>query len=155
MAHTDIGTNGPGGERQWRTNGVLMSRLFAWLIDLVIIAAWTVMLALIVLVLGIVTLGLGWFLFALVVPASGILYSMVTVGGSKQSTIGMRMLGMKVVRTEGGRVDGITAGVHALFFYLAASTGLLWLADVVFGVIDSRGRMGHDLLTGLTVVWND
>lgn len=155
MANTDFTSNPPGAERQWRTSGVLTSRLFAWLIDLVIIAAWTVMLALIILVLGVVTLGLGWLLFALVIPASGILYSMVTVGGSKQSTIGMRMLGMKVVRNQGGRVDAITAGAHALFFYIAASTGLLWLADVVIGMIDGRGRMGHDYLAGLTVVWND
>lgn len=155
MANTDLTTNGPGGEQEWRTSGVLTSRLFAWLIDLVIIAVWTVFLAIIVLVLGVITLGLGWLLFALVVPASGILYSMVTVGGSRQSTIGMRLLGMKVVRRDGGRVDGVTAGVHALFFYLAASTGLLWLADVVVGLIDSQGRMGHDQLAGLTVVWNN
>lgn len=155
MANTDLGANSMDGGRAWRTNGVLTSRLFAWLIDLVIIAIWTVFLAIIVLVLGVITLGLGWLLFALVVPASGILYSMVTVGGSAQSTIGMRMLGMKVVRNAGGRVDGITAGVHALFFYIAASTGLLWLADVLIGLIDSRGRMGHDQLTGLTVVWKD
>ncbi|GHE57027.1 membrane protein [Camelimonas fluminis] len=159
MANTDLTTGGQGGsaggERTWRTSGVLTSRLFAWLIDLVIIALWTVLLAIIVGVLGFLTFGLGWFLFALVVPASGIIYSMVTVGGSRQSTIGMRMLGMRVVRADGGRVDAITAGAHALFFYLAASTGLLWLADVVIGVIDDRGRMGHDYLAGLVVVWND
>lgn len=155
MANTDMTAGNQGGQREWRTSGVLTSRLFAWLIDLVIIAIWTVMLAIIVFALGVVTLGLGWLLFALVVPASGILYSMVTVGGSKQSTIGMRVLGMRVVRADGGRVDVITAGVHALFFYIAASTGLLWLADVVIGVIDGRGRMGHDYLAGLVVVWND
>lgn len=155
MAHTDLANQPAQGEPRWRTNGVLTTRLLAWLIDLVIIAIWTVFLALIVFVLGVITLGLGWFLFALVVPASGIIYSMITVGGSKQSTIGMRLLGLKVVRNQGGRVDAITAGVHALFFYIAASTGLLWLADVAIGIIDGRGRMGHDHLAGLTVVWNE
>ncbi|MFC0282966.1 RDD family protein [Camelimonas abortus] len=154
MAHTDYAAP-PAPEWRWRTNGVLPTRLLAWLVDLVIIAVWTMMLAFIVFVLGFITFGLGWFLFALVVPASGIIYSMITVGGRRQATIGMRLMGLKVVRNLGGPVDAITAGAHALFFYVAASTGLLWLADVVVGLIDGRGRMGHDLLAGLTVVWND
>ena len=33
--------------------------------------------------------------------------------------------------------------------------GNLPAADVVIGVIDDRGRMGHDYLAGLVVVWND
>ena len=60
------------------------------------------------------TFGFGWTLFA-VLPASGIIYSAITVGGRRQSTLGMRMMGLRVVApVSGARVDLITAGVHAL-----------------------------------------
>lgn len=136
----------------YRTDGVFVSRFFAYLIDLILIGVWVVLLAFVVAVLGVLTFGLAWLLYAILIPAAGILYSMVTVGGPKQATIGMRMLGLKVVREDGARVDAITAGAHALFFYVAGITGLLWLIDVVIGLVDSRSRMLHDQLATVMVV---
>ncbi|GJE60529.1 hypothetical protein MPOCJGCO_2642 [Methylobacterium trifolii] len=86
-------------------------------------------------------------------PASGVIYSAVTVGGPRQSTLGMRMMGLRVVAPESGRpVDLISAAVHALLFYVAISTFVLWFLDVVFGVVRSDRRLGHDLLLGLAVI---
>jgi uncharacterized RDD family membrane protein YckC len=133
------------------TEGVLGRRFFAYLIDLLIILALMAVLSIIIGVLGILTLGLGWALYAVVVPGTGILYSAITVGGSRQSTIGMRMMGLRVLRLSGGRVDWVSAGVHALLFYLAASTFLLWVLDIIIGVARDDRRMGHDLLVGLMV----
>ena len=79
------------------TAGVLTPRLFAYLIDICVIAVLMVMLFVIVTVLGALTFGLAWFLFPVVGAGTGVLYSMVTVGGSRQSTIGMRMLGLRAV----------------------------------------------------------
>lgn len=135
-----------------RTDGVLSGRLVAYLIDLIMIAIWSLFLSFIVFVLGVVTLGLAWFLFALIVPGAGILYSAITVGGPRQATIGMRVCGLKVIRPDGSRVDGLTAAAHALFFYVAASTGVLLLIDIVVGIIDDNRRMLHDQLANVVVI---
>lgn len=133
-------------------HGSLSRRFMAYLLDIVFIFGFSCLLWLAISVLGVITFGVGWVLYA-VLPASGILYSAITVGGPRQSTIGMRMMGLRAVRaTTGGPVDWITAGVHALLFYLALSTFLLWLLDIGIGVLRSDRRMGHDLVIDLAVV---
>jgi uncharacterized RDD family membrane protein YckC len=65
----------------------------------------------------------------------------------------MRMLGLRGVQAEtGGPVDWITAGVHALLFYVAVSTFLLWLVDIGIGLLRQDRRTGHDLIVGLAIV---
>ncbi len=130
----------------------LGGRTVAYLLDILFIFGFTVVLTLLITVIGVVTFGLGWTLFA-ILPASGIIYSAITVGGSKQSTIGQRLMGLRTVAPESGaRVDVITAAVHALLFYVAVSTFLLWCVDIAFGLMRSDRRLGHDLLLGLAVV---
>ncbi|MFD0934141.1 RDD family protein [Methylobacterium trifolii] len=130
----------------------LGGRTVAYLLDILFILGFTAVLWLAIALIGLVTFGLGWALFA-VLPASGVIYSAVTVGGPRQSTLGMRMMGLRVVAPESGRpVDLISAAVHALLFYVAISTFVLWFLDVVFGVVRSDRRLGHDLLLGLAVI---
>lgn len=130
----------------------LGGRTIAYLLDIVFILGFTALLTLAITVIGLVTFGLGWTLFA-VLPASGIIYSAITVGGRRQSTLGQRMMGLRVVAPErGAPVDIVTAAVHALLFYVAVSTFLLWCVDVAFGLVRSDRRLGHDLLLGLAVV---
>ena len=130
----------------------LGARFVAYLFDIAFIFVFTGILATLIVFIGLVTFGFGWSLFA-VLPASGILYSAITVGGARQSTPGMRMLGLQVVSPESGaRVDWLTAGIHALLFYVAVSTFLLWFVDILFGLVRSDRRLGHDVLLGLAVV---
>ena len=130
----------------------LGGRFVAYLLDIGFIFAFTAILATAIAVLGVVTFGFGWTLFA-VLPASGIIYSAITVGGRRQSTFGMRMMGLRVVAPESGaRVDVITAAVHALLFYVAISTFLLWCVDLLFGVLRADRRLGHDVMVGLAVL---
>ncbi len=130
----------------------LGARTIAYLLDILFILGFTTLLTLAITVIGIVTFGLGWTLFA-VLPASGIIYSAITVGGRRQSTIGQRLMGLRVVAPESGApVDIVSAAVHALLFYVAVSTFLLWCVDVAFGLVRSDRRLGHDLLLGLAVV---
>lgn len=130
----------------------LGGRAVAYLLDLLFILVFTAILGTAIFLVGIVTFGLGWALFP-ILGISGILYSAITVGGAKQSTIGMRMMGLRVVAPETGRpVDMLTAAVHALLFYVAVSTFLLWCLDILFGLVRSDRRLGHDVLLGLAVV---
>ncbi|KQP59311.1 RDD family protein [Methylobacterium sp. Leaf112] len=129
----------------------LGARAVAYLLDILFIFGFTALLTLLITVVGALTFGLGWTLFA-VLPASGILYSAVTVGGAGQGTWGMRMMGLRVVNQTGTRVDMITAAIHALLFYVAISTFLLWALDIVVGLVRPDRRLGHDILLGLAVV---
>ena len=130
----------------------LGGRFVAYLLDIGFIFAFTAILATAIAVLGVVTFGFGWTLFA-ILPASGIIYSAITVGGRRQSTFGMRMMGLRVVAPESGaRVDVITAAVHALLFYVAISTFLLWCLDLLFGFVRADRRLGHDVMLGLAVL---
>ena len=135
-----------------QTEGTLSRRFFAYLVDLVMILLFSALLCLAIAVIGLLTFGLGWSLFA-IVPASAIIYNAMTVGGPRQSTIGMRTMGLRVVdATTGGPVGMLTAAVHALLFYVAAGTFVLWLLDLFLGVARSDRRLGHDLLTGVVLV---
>ncbi|MFN3687201.1 RDD family protein [Salinarimonas sp.] len=138
------------------TDGVLGRRLVAFCVDFIVISALVMMFGFAILVLGVLTFGLAWALFAILVPGVGLLYSAMTVGGANQATIGMRLTGLRVLRAASPkRVDVLTAGVHALLFWLAASTFLLWVIDVVIGFARSDRRLGHDLLVDIVVVRAD
>lgn len=130
----------------------LGGRTVAYLLDILFILGFTALLWLGIAIVGLVTFGLGWALFA-ILPASGVIYSALTVGGARQGTLGMRIMGLRVVAPESGaRIDLITAAVHALLFYVAVSTFLLWVVDLAFGLARGDRRLGHDLLLGLAVV---
>lgn len=130
----------------------LGGRTVAYLLDILFILGFTALLWLAIVIVGLVTFGLGWTLFA-ILPASGVIYSALTVGGARQGTLGMRIMGLRVVAPESGaRIDPITAAVHALLFYVAVSTFLLWVVDLAFGLARGDRRLGHDLLLGLAVV---
>ena len=52
----------------------------------------------------------------------------------------------------GHGVSPLAAAVHALFFYVAISTFLLWACDVLVGFVRDDRRFIRDLLTGMMVV---
>jgi uncharacterized RDD family membrane protein YckC len=82
-----------------------------------------------------------------------IVYNAATIGGSAQATVGMRMMGLRVVNpATGGPVSPLAAAVHALFFYVAISTFLLWAGDVLIGFVRDDRRFLRDLLTGMMIV---
>jgi uncharacterized RDD family membrane protein YckC len=137
------------------TEGVIARRFWAYLIDLLVIALWIVLVSIGIFFLGLLTLGVGWGLF-FVLPLTAltfIVYNAVTIGGASQATVGMRTMGLRVVDPQTGRgVSMLAAAVHALFFYVAISTFLLWACDVFVGFIRDDRRFLRDLLTGMLVI---
>ncbi len=132
-------------------SGVMGSRVFAWIGDIVVVFALSWLLVIAIGVLGVLTLGLGWLLFP-AVAATAFAYAAITIGGRRQATWGMRMAGLRVETVDGGRPDALAAAVHALLFYVAAGTVGLWVLDILIGFARSDRRLGHDILTGLVVV---
>lgn len=137
---------------QQDTRGVLGSRLFAWIGDVVILFFLTWIVWVLLGILGFVTFGLTWLLIGGAALAVVLGYSAITIGGRRQATLGMRLAGLRVETASGRRPDALAAAVHALFFYVAAGTVGLWVLDIACGLVREDRRLGHDILTGLVVV---
>ena len=71
-------------------DGVRTRRILAFIIDYCIVALLTIPFAILVAVLGLLTFGLGWALYSILVPAVAILYIWNTLGGRNQATSGMK-----------------------------------------------------------------
>lgn len=149
--------DGPMAQRRFEDSrlyeGVRTRRVFAFLIDYAIVALLLIPFAILVLVLGVLTLGLGWLLFGVLVPLVALSYVWATLGGRKQATVGMQLMGVRLERMDGKPVDGLLAIVHSVLFWAANAvlTPLILLATLV---LDHK-RAVHDLLLGTVVVRSD
>ena len=133
----------------WLTEGVLARRVFAWLVDLLLIGLLLGALFLLLLLFGVLTLGLGLPLLG-ALPVVPFCYHWLFVAGPASATPGQQALGLVVRRDDDlGRPTPVQAFVYTLVFYLTlAATGLLLLV-ALFTV---RHRTLHDLASGLVVV---
>lgn len=133
--------------------GVRTRRIFAFIIDYCIIALLLIPFAILVAILGVLTLGLGWMLFSILGPAVALLYVWNTLGSSNQATVGMKMMGIRLDRLDGRPVDGLIAVVHTVLFWAGnvILTPLILLATLFL----DRKRTVHDLLLGTVVTRDD
>jgi hypothetical protein len=79
--------------------GLLTRRVFAFLIDLVVLAIPVILAYVFIAVFGLITLGLGWLLFWLVWPASviwALVYYGSSLGGPHSATLGMRVMDLEL-----------------------------------------------------------
>lgn len=135
----------------WRAySGVLSRRVFAFLIDYLLIAALWVPAAVLVFFLGILTLGLGFLLYPLLFIIVAGLYFGMTLAGPSQASPGMRAMGIAMVRLDGRRIDFVLAIAHLALFWILNSvlSPLILLA----GLFTERSRLVHDLLLGTATI---
>lgn len=133
--------------------GVLTRRVIAFCIDYLIIGLLMIPFAILVFLLGIITLGLGWGLFGVLFPLVALIYVWNTLGGRNQATTGMRIMGIRLDRLDGKPVDGLLAVVHTVLFWAGnvVLTPLILLATL----FTDRKRTLHDLLLGTVVTRSD
>ena len=81
--------------------GVLSRRIFAFLIDYAIIALLWIPAAVVVFFLGILTFGLGFFLYPALFAIVAMLYFGLTMGGPSQASAGMNVMGLALARVDG------------------------------------------------------
>jgi uncharacterized RDD family membrane protein YckC len=134
-------------------DGVRTRRVLAFCIDYLIVGLLTIPFAILVLLLGILTLGLGWLLYSILVPAVALTYIWNTLGGPNQATTGMHIMNIRLDRLDGKPIDGLTAVVHSVLFWAGnvVLTPLILLATLVL----DRKRTVHDLLLGTVVTRSD
>lgn len=133
--------------------GVLSRRVFAFLIDYAIIALLWIPAAVVVFFLGILTFGLGFFLYPSLFVIVAMLYFGLTMGGPSQASAGMNVMGLALARVDGRPVDFLTAIVHLVLFWIG--NALLTPFIVLVGLFTDRGRLLHDLLLGTVMVRRD
>ena len=101
-------------------------------------------------VVGILSLGI---LSPALVPFYALIpltYHIVTLGGDRSATLGMRVCGLRAVRIDGGPPSYLRAGLWTGLFYF--STGLTALLILGVALFNDRGRAVHDYLCGMLVV---
>ena len=133
--------------------GVRTRRIFAFVIDYLIVLLLLIPFGILVFLLGLLTLGLGWMLFSVLFPAVALTYVWNTLGGPRQATTGMQVMSIRLERLDGGRIDGLFAVVHTVLFWAGnvILTPLILLATLFL----DRKRTVHDLLLGTVVVRSD
>lgn len=133
--------------------GVRSRRIMAFFIDYALVLALCVPVAILIFFLGVFSFGLGWALYSVLFAIVALPYIGLTLGGPRQATPGMQITGVRIVRSDGRRVDSLTAMVHAVLF---------WVANVIFtplillvSLFLDRKRLLHDALLGVVVVRDD
>jgi uncharacterized RDD family membrane protein YckC len=135
--------------------GVLARRCIAFLIDVTIITIPVLFAALFILIFGFITLGLGWFLYALLWPATviwAIVYYGLTFGGAASATLGMRVMDIEMRTWYGAPAYFVLGAVHAVVFWITISFLTPLILLVAF--FNARKRLPHDMLVGTVVINN-
>jgi len=129
---------------------VYPKRVVAFCIDIVLITLLMIPVTVMLLILGIVTLGLGWLLLAPLVPLVGLAYFAFTLGGGRSATPGMAFTGVEMRTWSGGKAFPVLAAMHALLFYF--SIALLTPLILLVGLFTYRKQLLHDLLLGVVIL---
>ena len=130
--------------------GLLTRRVFAYLIDLVLIGAMILVFGVIGLIGGFLTFGLAWLALPVLVPASIVLYYAATLGSPKRATVGMQAMDIVLTPTRGQPLDGWMAIIHAAVFWV--SVWISWPLSLLFALFTPRRQMIHDLIVGTLMV---
>ncbi len=133
--------------------GVLTRRVFAFLIDLVVLSIPVILAYLFVAVFGLITLGLGWLLFWLVWPAAiiwAVIYYGASLGGPHSATLGMRVMDLELRTWYGAPSYFVLGAMHAVLFWISVS--MLTPLVLLIGLFNSRRRLLHDIILGTIVI---
>ncbi len=133
--------------------GVLTKRFFGFLIDLVVLSIPIVLVSIFILIFGVITLGLGWFLFGLISPVVviwALVYYGASLGGVHGATVGMRMMGIQMRTRTGDRPYFMLGAIHAILYWLSVS--FLTPFIVLVGLFNGRRQLLHDMVLGTVFI---
>src|SRR3954470_1528501 len=135
--------------------GVLARRVVAFLIDVLVITVPLIFVAIFIFMFGLVTLGLGWFLFFFYGPIAviwALVYYGMTFGSPASATIGMRMVDLEMRTWYGAPCYFVLGSVHAIGYWLTVS--FLTPFILLVALFNDRRRLVHDMLVGTIVINN-
>ncbi|MFK7903173.1 MAG: RDD family protein [Nitratireductor sp.] len=127
-------------------DGVRSRRVMAYIFDYALVFGLAA-------IFGIVTLGFGFLIFGALAPLIAVVYIWLTLGGEKQATLGMQFFAIKLIRLDGGKVDGLLAVLHSIVFWVAHV--MLTPIILIVSLFSSKKRLVQDILLGTVVVRSD
>ncbi|WP_197916553.1 RDD family protein [Thiosulfatihalobacter marinus] len=123
---------------------VPLKRLFAWVIDVVLIA----IACLLILPFTAFT---GVFFFPALMAVVGFVYRVVTLA-SGSATWGMRLVSLEMRRQTGDRFDFATALLHTIGFYVSVAMAPLQLISIVLMLLSARAQGLTDHVMGTVAI---
>src|SRR3981081_2179062 len=133
--------------------GVLTRRVFAFLIDLVVLSIPVILAYMFIAVFGLITLGLGWLLFWLVWPAS-VIWALIYYGsslcGPHSAIVGIVVMVLELRPWYGAPSYFVLGAMHAVLFWLSVS--FLTPLVLLIGLFNGRRRLLHDIVLGTVVI---
>ena len=125
--------------------GLVVKRGLAWVVDALAI---TLASALVI----VLTLGAALFVWPLVALAVGAVYRVSTLARGS-ATWGMRLMGIELRDHAARRLDGQTAALHVLGYYVSVSFALLPVLASVVAMLATERRQGlTDLILGTAAI---
>jgi uncharacterized RDD family membrane protein YckC len=131
-------------------DGVLTRRTMAFIIDYLIVLALMVPAFIVVFFIGVLTLGLGFFIYPVLFFIVAGLYFGLGLSSDGQATLGMRVMDLMMVTDDGRRIDFATAVAHVAIFWVLNS--ILTPFVLVVGLLTDRKRLLHDIALGTVQV---
>ncbi len=130
--------------------GVRTARIVSFFIDYAIVLLLCIPFSVVIAFLGLITMGLGWSLYAVLPALVAVIYLALTLGGPKQATLGMQMTGVTMKKLDGTMVDPTLAILHGILFWIVNFSIFMLLVSL----LSSKKRLAHDVMLGTYVVRN-
>lgn len=147
-------THSPSSDRNWGLpdpytqpefyNDVPSKRLFAWVID-------SILIALVVMLLTVLSVFTALFVLPLVWLAVGFAYRWITIA-SRSATPGMRLVSIELRRADGSRFDGTTALLHTAGYTFSVVTFPLQLISIAMMLMTERKQGLSDMILGTAAI---
>ncbi len=125
-------------------DGVPAKRLFAWVVDVLLVTVITF-------ILGLLTLSVLWWIWPLTFIAVSFLYRTGSIA-AWSATPGMQLMNIELRNSMGARFSGGEAALHTLAFMVATGFVILQIISIVMMVMGSRHQGLHDLLIGSAAI---
>lgn len=125
-------------------DGIPAKRLFAWVVDVILIFAA-------MLVLGLVTLTLAWWLWPLFWVATSFLYRSLSIG-IWSGTLGMRLMNIELRNARGERLTGGEAMAHTGAYLISASFFLPQVLSIAMIALGPRHQSLPDVILGSAAI---
>ena len=123
---------------------VASKRLFAWLIDVVLISFITAGLT-------VLSLFTALFILPLVYAAASFLYRWISLTKSS-ATPGMRVMSLEFRKSDGSAFDGPTALLHTAGYFASVAVFPLQLISIVLMVMSERKQGLTDMVLGTAAI---
>jgi uncharacterized RDD family membrane protein YckC len=127
-------------------DGVLTRRVFALVVDSIILGFISMILLFVGGIAGIFTFGLAWLSLPFVIPFAILGYYAATLGSPMRATVGMSMFDIVLVPSRGYPLDGWKILIHPIVFWI--TVWIAWPISVFVALFTPRQQMVQDLVTG-------